>query len=358
MTLAESARKTNYSVMSYYELVELEIALTWASEIIKSLLPVKKKEEMDALTCNYAAMSSKAVDEPSVTDLQSIERMDKTADSFSLAEEVKADTEEEDGLSLWDENNPVVPQNNTSTLSHKGKDTTVNKKSFVELALKMAKSTPVAAGIDPGAPYYMCMKFKKTEDGTLAPYGLPCGWNTRVRVLEKLKVGEKAHMEGDFKNTVKTTSAGDYMVYQMPGGLFSVSYYKMTGVELEPDLTKVPKEVLDDIEFYSSVHNWEKEGEETPKDDELETKKDAKEEKEADTMAEKTAVKSSIENAKGDPRSIAIIGTKDGETRKWNSYRECERNLGVGYGTASQVISGKMKSAKGWILKKVKESAE
>ena len=352
MTLAEFARKTNYAVMNYYELVELDIALSWASEIIKSLLPIKKKEEMDALSCNYAAMTSKAVDEPNLTDIQSIEKMDDTGDARSLTEEVWSNTEEEEGVSLWDENNPVVPQNNTSTPSCKGKVTMVNKKSFVEQALELAKATPVADGIDPNAPFYMCMKFKKTEDGTLAPYGLPGGWNMRVRALKNLKVGEKAHMEGDFKNTVKTTSAGDYMVYQMSGGLFSVSYYKMTGVELEPDLTKVPKEDLDDIEFYSSVHNWAKEGEKANKDNEFEPKKDASAEKKVDTLAAKTEVNSSIKNAKKDPRSIAIIGTKNGDTRVWNSYRECERDLGVGYGTASQVISGKMKTAKGWILKK------
>ena len=352
MTLSELVRKTNYAGMNYNELVELDLVLSWASEIITSLLPVKKREEMDVLTCNYAAMTSKVVDEPSMTDIQSIEKMNDTGDPCSLTEEVRSNTEEEEGIALCDENNPAVPQNSTSTPSSKGKVTTVNKKSFVEQALELAKATPIADGIDPSAPFYMCMKFKKTGDGTLAPYGLPGGWNMRVRALEELKVGEKAHMEGDFKNTVKTTSAGDYMVYQMSGGLFSVSYYKMTGVEREPDLTKAPKEVLDDMEFYSSVHNWIKEGEKTNKDNESEPKKDASAEKKVDTLAAKTEVNSSIKNAKKDPRSIAIIGTKNGDTRVWNSYRECERDLGVGYGTASQVISGKMKTAKGWILKK------
>lgn len=56
--------------------------------------------------------------------------------------------------------------------------------------------------------------------------------------------------------------------------------------------------------------------------------------------------------SKKDPRCIAITGTKDGETRTWNSFRECEKELGVSPGTASQVVSGKMKTAKGWILEK------
>ena len=353
MTLAELARKTNYAVMNFYELVELDIALSWASEIIKSLLPVKKKEEMDALTCNYAAMTSKVVDEPNLTDIQPIEKMDDTGDPCSLTEEIRSNTKEEEGIALWDENNPVVPLNSTSTPSSKGKVTTVNKKSFVEQALELAKATPIAEGIDPSAPFYMGKKLKKTEDGTLAPYGLPGGWNMRVRALEELKVGEKAHMEGDFKNTVKTTSAGDYMVYQMSGGLFSVSYYKMTGVELEPDLTKVPKEVLDDMEFYSSVHNWAKEGEKTNKDNESEPKKDASAEKKVDTLAGKAEANSSIKTSKKDPRGIAIIGTKDGDTKKWNSFKECEVDLGAGHGTVSQFFSGKMKSVKGWILEKV-----
>ena len=79
-------------------------------------------------------------------------------------------------------------------------------------------------------------------------------------------------------------------------------------------------------------------------------------------MEKKTSVKSdtnekkrvtSIKTSKKDPRSIAIIGTKDGDTRKWNSFKECEVDLGAGHGTVSQFFSGKMKSVKGWILEKV-----
>ena len=37
------------------------------------------------------------------------------------------------------------------------------------------------------------------------------------------------------------------------------------------------------------------------------------------------------------------------------SYRECEKELGAGFGTVSQHLSGKLKSVKGWVLYKEEE---
>ena len=59
----------------------------------------------------------------------------------------------------------------------------------------------------------------------------------------------------------------------------------------------------------------------------------------------------SIKAKKLDPRCKSIILiNKDGEVKEWPSYRICERELGFGPGTASQLVSGKLKQSKGWRL--------
>lgn len=74
-----------------------------------------------------------------------------------------------------------------------------------------------------------------------------------------------------------------------------------------------------------------------------------------DTKAEKVVVKkdkkSSIKTPRLDPRckSITLVN-KDGEVKAWLSYRICERELGLGFGTVSQLVSGKLKQSKGWSL--------
>ena len=74
-----------------------------------------------------------------------------------------------------------------------------------------------------------------------------------------------------------------------------------------------------------------------------------------DTKTEKVVVKkekkSSIKTPKMDPRCKSIIlVNKDGEVKEWPSYRICERELGLGFGTVSQLVSGKLKQSKGWSL--------
>jgi hypothetical protein len=36
--------------------------------------------------------------------------------------------------------------------------------------------------------------------------------------------------------------------------------------------------------------------------------------------------------------------------KEWPSYRICEKELGLGFGTVSQLVSGKLKQSKGWYL--------
>jgi hypothetical protein len=60
---------------------------------------------------------------------------------------------------------------------------------------------------------------------------------------------------------------------------------------------------------------------------------------------------------KMNPRCKSIILVKDGVKKEWASYRECEKELGAGFGTVSQHLSGKLKSVKGWVLYKEEEVA-
>ncbi|MBR0291799.1 MAG: hypothetical protein IJQ79_06665 [Bacteroidales bacterium] len=67
--------------------------------------------------------------------------------------------------------------------------------------------------------------------------------------------------------------------------------------------------------------------------------------------AEETKVETHIKTKRLDPRCKSIILiNKDGEVKEWPSFRICERELGFGPGTASQLVSGKLKQSKGWRL--------
>ena len=69
---------------------------------------------------------------------------------------------------------------------------------------------------------------------------------------------------------------------------------------------------------------------------------------------EKTVVKkekkSSIKTPRLDPRSKSVILIKDGVKKEWASYSVCEKEIGVGHGIISQLVSGKVKKANGWSL--------
>ena len=72
-------------------------------------------------------------------------------------------------------------------------------------------------------------------------------------------------------------------------------------------------------------------------------------------MVKKTK-KSSIKTPKLDPRCKSIIlVNKDGVKKEWASYRECEKEIGVGHGIISQLVSGKLKQSKGWGIWKEEE---
>jgi len=60
--------------------------------------------------------------------------------------------------------------------------------------------------------------------------------------------------------------------------------------------------------------------------------------------------KSSIKTPKVDSRSKSVILIKDGVKKEWASYSVCEKEIGVGHGIISQLVSGKVKKANGWSL--------
>ena len=56
MTLAEMANNTNYAAMNYAQLTELNLALLLAVGQIKTLIPIKRREEMEAVTKTYVTV--------------------------------------------------------------------------------------------------------------------------------------------------------------------------------------------------------------------------------------------------------------------------------------------------------------
>lgn len=353
LTLAEMANNTNYAAMDYYQLVALNLAFTWAGGIIKTLLPIKKKEAMEALTNNYVARTSKGVGDLVLDSVASGAMIEDNEEKAALPEASHPSITESNEASSRKDYRPSNSQNGMAVVPEGKKKVSRGKeKILVDLAIELTKKTPVAEGINPSYPYYMCCQFKKSEDGELRPFGVPCGWNMPAAALEKLKVGEKTHMESD-KKRVRTTPRGDYMVYRMEGGLYKVSYFKMEGKALELDPTAIPEATKTIVGFAEWLQAWLNEGdvvarESAPSSDETSTP--GKGEKVVNGK-----VKTPIKTHNKEPRSIPIIGTKDGETKRWSSFRECERELGAGFGSVSQFFSGKMKSVKGWTLTKVGE---
>lgn len=105
-------------------------------------------------------------------------------------------------------------------------------------------------------------------------------------------------------------------------------------------------------EFYLDKMNWAKVVDRLIKT--IVKSEDVKKEEtsvEKHTFIKEPEKKSSIKTHKMDPRCKSIIlVNKDGEVKEWPSYRICEKELGLGFGTVSQLVSGKLKQSKGWYL--------
>lgn len=113
------------------------------------------------------------------------------------------------------------------------------------------------------------------------------------------------------------------------------------------------------MELYLDQTGWMKVVDTLVKVEVEETVETAVSEVTVETNAEEKAAKKakkSIKVSKMNPRCKSIILVKDGVKKEWASYRECEKELGAGFGTVSQHLSGKLKSVKGWVLYKEEEA--
>ncbi len=318
--LVEAIGNADYASMDYHQLVDLELTLSWAREIINAELSTKRQQRLKALTDRYSARDNSKCTPISVA----------TKNDAAPSPEIESPKEES-----------IIP-------TEKTKASKTEEKDIVTKVVELAKETPIPSDVVSSAPYYFCCQFKKSEDGQLLPFGSPCGWNMSAGALKKLKAVEKTHVESRYKN-VRTTPRGSYLVFRMEGGLYRVSYFKIEGVELEPDFSKAEEFLKDELWAESVIDEALKENEELAQ---AIRPSSTPSYREIIDQAKKERTKSSVKKEGKGPRGTIIIGVKDGEQRRWSSFRACEKDLGVSPGTASQVVSGKMKSAKGWKLMK------
>lgn len=327
INLSKMVLDADYEALDYRQLVELELAFDWANGIIKSLLPIKKQKEIDDINSNYLVKHGGV-------------EIRSCASTTEPKESIKED---------------AVKSTNTKKVAAQEHPLSIEEcPDIVKRVIEMAASTPVADGIIVDSPYFMCYTFKKSKD-ELIYIEKPYGWNLPAEAVEKLKITEPMYAK-DFYKTLKTYCIGDYVVSMMVSNQYRVCYFKTDGVEME---RTIDESVLpDDVRREMEVLRWWNDNYESIKESQENSPAEEAATPEEDEWADnavKINVKSTDPTKKKDPRSKAIIGTKEGKTKRWNSFRECEKDLGVSPGTASQVVSGKMKTAKGWILKRAEE---
>ena len=102
-------------------------------------------------------------------------------------------------------------------------------------------------------------------------------------------------------------------------------------------------------ELYLNNLGWEKVADTLVKT-EVETETTKSEVTKTEKVVVKKEKKSSIKTPRLDPRSKSVILIKDGVKKEWASYSVCEKEIGVGHGIISQLVSGKVKKANGWSL--------
>ena len=342
INLSKMIFDTDYESLDYRQIVELDLAFAWANEIIKSLLPVKKQKEIEAFTSNYLAKHSVAGTVPIANPGESIKEdaLNTTIAKDETIQETPAITPEKKEESVLER--PMSVEECPD---------------IVKQAIEMAETIPVPDGTIASSPYFVCYMFK-TSRGKLVLFEKPYGWNAPAGIIEKLKDVEPLYAGSHYK-TLKTYCVGDYVVSTLVKNQCRVCYYKTDGVEMEKeyDNSSLPDDIKRGIELSQWLDNY-KENDEEPTNDSPTEDTTTTEDAEWVDNAVTFDIKSSVPKKKKNPRCVAIVGTKGGETRKWNSFRDCERDLGVSPGTASQVVSGKMKNAKGWKLRRDEGSAE
>lgn len=474
MTLAEMANSTNYATMNYAQLTELNFAFNWAIGQIKTLIPIKRREEMEVVTKTYVtvmngycatkeeildcilkeeddrkddsvcSMDSEDVDDQVAAVVSQEEKMDNGGTLPALPEASQPSTAESEAVSSQDDN-AEKPQQDETVLSE------TKEQTIIEQAVKDAMARPVKDEIDGNKAYFVDHYYEVSENGVLT-HEWSNGHNLETKELEAFKSAGEKYAKYFMNRVVETND--DYLVYYRKDTSIVVRIYhhavesndrvepvksssskgvsekdlkmrekkraimkkaiekaKKDALEEEDASTpflykcglehgkgflminrRLPKEYKDvatlvemkkavevhakyyfvkaevmsnedgiavmrgdmiDVIFFNIPIN--KDAHEIPIKSELNGKGKKKEvEKKSGVKSEtnKKTRDTSIKTSKKGPRSIAIIGTKDGETKKWNSFKECEVDLGAGHGTVSQFFSGKMKSVKGWILEK------
>lgn len=479
MTLAEMANNTNYAAMNYAQLTELNLALLLAVGQIKTLIPIKRREEMEAVTKTYVTvmngycatkdeildcilkegqlkdksvfnMDSRDVDDQEESVVTPDEKMANGGTLPALPEATQSGSAESGDVPAQDNNNPDDPQNGKSDLPEK------KGQAIIEQAIKDAMARPIKEAIDTNKAYFIDYSYEINENGELARRN-SYGHNLDSAAFEEFKsVGEKYMKYFKKEGVIEMTD--DYLVFKTSDIIIVRIYHaadencdgeehvesssynlisddeekkmkakkraimkkaikkaKEDALEGEdanrPYLYKcalqhgkgflfinrrLPKQYEDAetlVEMKSAVDVYAKHYDshaevmstedgiavmrenmveviifnipnknnntETPIMSTLKEdgKKSAKKKSKVKPEKKEEKKEASIKGAKKDPRCIAIVGTKGGETRRWNSFRDCERDLGVSPGTASQVVSGKMKSAKGWKLRKAEDNS-
>lgn len=473
MTLAEMANNTNYATMNYAQLAELDFALTWAIGQIKTLIPIKRRDEMEMVTKTYVTvmngycatedeildcirkeesaikMDSKDVDDQEASIVTTDEKMDNGETLPALPESSQPSTAESDAVPSQDENNPEKPQNDETVLPK-------NKETIIEQAIRDAMARPVKEEIDINKAYFIDHSYVINENGELAhmsSHGHNLDSSEDLEVFKS--VGEK-YGEYFMKGGV-ITKANDYLVFKTRDSVIVRIYHasvengdgtesienssrslisnenekkgkakkraimrkaiekaKQDALEEEDANTpflykcalqrgkgflminrRLPKEYKDIatlVEMKSVVETYanyyfayaevlsnedgiavmmgdlidviffniplEEDNIERPIKSRLKgngMKKGVKKEAEKKTgVKPETNEKKSITSIKAKKldsrcKSIILIN-KDGEVKEWPSYRICERELGLGFGTVSQLVSGKLKQSKGWRL--------
>lgn len=467
MTLAEMANNTNYAAMNYAQLTELNLALLLAIGQIKTLIPIKRREEMEKVTHTYVMVmngycatkdeildcilkdgenlkdesifltSSKDVDEQEATVVAPEEKTENGGTPPALPETTLSTTDsgEMSSLEEYCPEEAITAENEEQT--------------FAEKALKDAMTRPIKDEIDSDKPYFIDYSYSVDENGKLVRTGT-YGHNLGPKELVEFKAASMKYVEYYMEGAI-IESSEDYLVYESNSKYLVRVYHTATGSDdgvesaskhmsdedkkkkakkrsiMKKAIKKAKEDALEGedadkpylymctlqhgrgflfinrrlpkqykdaetlVEMKNAVDCYAKhyfqhaevmsieEGIAVMREDKIEvilfniplknndaetsimpTIKDEGEkrgkkkvvEKKSKVKPGKKGKKASIKAAKKDPRCVAIVGTKDGETRRWNSFRECERDLGVSPGTASQVVSGKMKSAKGWKLHK------
>lgn len=222
--------------------------------------------------------------------------------------------------------------------------TEFNKNSFIGCIQKEYEAIPYIQG-DKAAKVMVANAIKSSNFNPADALAYLCNQMSVSRTPSKEEwkdIFRRAANRGDLisKNIKKYARA-------MKGKLSNEEFFSLVA----DCCGKNPEELLMELSF--NQIGWKK-----TIDHILSTAEKSTEEKVEETTAvtaDAPAVKSekkSTKSSKKDPRCQSVIGAKDGVTRVWNSMKECEVELGVGHGTVSQCISGKLRTVKGWTLSK------